>query len=112
MDKYKASPFAVIGRRIANPDYAIDSYFFLFGGTIILDISPFSESKTATYLVFGNCAIIITKIEVTGTAMNIPSTPQMVPQTVKVMKTTKGLKLRDLPTILGSIKLATIVCAA
>ena len=66
-------------------------------------ISPVSDKSTARNFVFGNWASMMVMIDMIGTDNNIPGIPQMNPQKVNEITTTKGLRLRDLPVNFGSI---------
>ena len=52
-------------------------------------------------------AKIILVITMMGTQRNMPTTPQMLPQRVRLMMMTRGLRLRDLPINFGSRMLPT-----
>lgn len=63
----------------------------------------------AAFRVPGNSESIITKIELTGTAIAIPTTPQSAPHKAKENNTIVGLKFSVLPAKRGSMKVPTSV---
>ena len=86
--------------------------FQMLNQSSVMSISPLLDKRIATSCVLGKCDKTMVVIIKKSTQINIPATPQIVPQNARLNAMTSGLRFNDVPINRGSILFPIVICSA